>query len=449
MELKEYQSAALEAFARWRDALETAQAESNEAVGALEEKGVNVPGEVRDYPRAAWEKLKQSGGVAKTASAYVGRKDGARRPIPHVCFKVPTGGGKTLLAAAALERLNRQTGLTIWITPTRAIYGQTKAALWDREHPYRQTLERASGGRVKLLEKDDRFTAADVANHLCVMLLMLPAASRRKDKEFLRMFRDSGRYPAFFPDGDDALGDGRLLRDHPDLERTAKGGPVKHSLFNVFKMLRPVVVLDEAHKAYGQKRKGANEDFVYAVNRLNPCLVIELSATPNRGISNLLVDITGVELKKEEMIKLPVQGDLLHQRRMAIHAGASPRGDGEAGRGGAVARPQRGPLHPPHRRGAGGAHRQEPARRRARPRRGRARAPRPEPRRPRRRRAREIRRERRAERREGPALRTIAGAVDHHQGGVDGGLGLLLRVSAGDAGQRAEPARHHPAGGAG
>ena len=36
-------------------------------------------------------------------------------------------------------------------------------------------------------------------------------------------------------------------------------------------------------------------------------MVIELSATPNRGISNLLVDITGVELKQEEMIKLPVQ----------------------------------------------------------------------------------------------------------------------------------------------
>ena len=44
-----------------------------------------------------------------------------------------------------------------------------------------------------------------------------------------------------------------------------------------------------------------------AVNRLDPLLVIELSATPNRRISNLLVDVSGVELKQEEMIKLPVQ----------------------------------------------------------------------------------------------------------------------------------------------
>ena len=36
-------------------------------------------------------------------------------------------------------------------------------------------------------------------------------------------------------------------------------------------------------------------------------LVLELSATPNRDISNLLVDIGGQELQKEEMIKLPVQ----------------------------------------------------------------------------------------------------------------------------------------------
>ena len=268
---------------------------------------MDVPDEVRNYPKKAWEELSRSGGVAPSAEAYVDRTAAAGYPIPHVCFKVPTGGGKTLLAAAALERLNRQTGLTLWITPTRAIYQQTKDALWRREHPYRHMLERASGGRVKMLEKDDPFTAADAANYLCVMLLMLPAANRQKGKEFLRMFRDSGRYPTLFPDSDDALGDGRLLKQFPDLERTSDNGPVKHSLFNVFKMLRPVVVLDEAHKAYGQRKREANEEFVRSVNRLNPRLVIELSATPNRTISNLLVDISGVDLKAEEMIKLPVQ----------------------------------------------------------------------------------------------------------------------------------------------
>ncbi len=306
MELKEYQVAVLKAFVRWHNALEEQRIRSAQAAKALRDANADVPDDVRNHPKTAWQKLAKIGGVAETAGDYVSRTDGAGRPIPHVCFKVPTGGGKTLLAAAALERLNRQAGLTLWITPTRAIYEQTKTALWSREHPYRQMLERASGGRVKLLEKDDPFTASDVAHYLCVMLLMLPAANRRKGREFLRMFRDSGRYPTLFPDADDALGEGRLLRDHPYLERASKNGPVKHSLFNVFKTLRPVVVLDEAHKAYGP-RKEANDEFVRSVNRLNPRLVLELSATPNRGVSNLLADVSGVALKEEEMIKLPVQ----------------------------------------------------------------------------------------------------------------------------------------------
>ena len=94
------------------------------------------------------------------------------------------------------------------------------------------------------------------------------------------MFRDSGRYPTLFPDSDDALGDAKLLNEHPDLERSSESGPVKHSLFNVFKMLRPVVILDEAHKAYGARKREANEEFVRSVNRLDPSMVIELSRLP-------------------------------------------------------------------------------------------------------------------------------------------------------------------------
>ena len=73
----------------------------------------------------------------------------------------------------------------------------------------------------------------------------------------------------------------------------------------MFKILRPVIILDEAHKAYG--RPEVAKDFAAAINRLNPRLVLEFSATPNKNISNLLVDISGLELKDEEMIKLPVQ----------------------------------------------------------------------------------------------------------------------------------------------
>ena len=307
MELKEYQTATLEAFEHWLSALDRYKKESLEDIDYYTIKGRSIPDYVLNYPQSAWNHLAQFGGVAESSREYISRFDSANRPIPHVCFKVPTGGGKTLLAVSSLERLNQQNGLTLWITPTSAIYKQTKAALWNREHPYRQILERTSGGRVKLLEKDVPFTKADVANYLCVMLLMLPATNREKSKDFLRMFRDSGRYSSLFPDSDDERKLAQLLTDYPDLECVSEDGPIKNSLFNVFKMLRPIVVLDEAHKAYGASTENNNKEFVRSVNRLNPRLVIELSATPNPGISNLLVDITGVELKNEEMIKLPVQ----------------------------------------------------------------------------------------------------------------------------------------------
>ena len=251
----------------------------------LQNARMRVSEEDLNYPKFAWEELRKVGGVAGTAGDYVSRKDTAGRLIPHVCFKVPTGGGKTLLAEASLGRLHRPTGID--------------AVDCSQSGHLRTNASRFAGPTASLPPSS--------GNDLCVMLLMLPAANRQKGKEFLRMFRDSGRYPMLFLDGDDVFGDVKILNEYPDLERASENGPIKHSLFNVFKMLRPVVVLDEAHKAYGIKRKGANEEFVRSVNRLDPSMVIELSATPNKGISNLLVDITGIKLKNEEMIKLPVE----------------------------------------------------------------------------------------------------------------------------------------------
>ena len=157
IELKTYQLHTLDTFSRWLEVLKETQTQSETAIQTLKQAGVDIPNEIHNYPKTTWEKLKGSGEVAGSAGEYVTRTDGANRPIPHICFKVPTGGGKTLLAAAALERLHQQTGLILWIVPSKAIYAQTKNALWNREHPYRQMLERASAGRVKVLEKDDAF----------------------------------------------------------------------------------------------------------------------------------------------------------------------------------------------------------------------------------------------------------------------------------------------------
>ena len=314
MQLKTYQHNALDQLDRWLEALKEARLAFEKAAKALEGIGGDVLEVLKNYPRSAWKSLNdqhvlpavhnQDGNVQ--VPAYISRTATSGEPVPHVCLKVPTGGGKTLLGVAALERIKQDTGFVLWLVPTRAIYEQTLKAFRTREHPYRQMLERISGGKIKLLQKDDRFTRQDVESRLCIMLLMLPSANRQKGKDFLKIFRDSGGYTSFFPEQDDVAANRELAQQHPDLEKNSSGEWVKQSLINVLKLVRPTVILDEAHKAYGTNDRN-NKEFVKSVNRLNPRFVLELSATPKIGISNILVNISGSELQAEEMIKLPIE----------------------------------------------------------------------------------------------------------------------------------------------
>src|SRR5690554_3444919 len=196
MELKEYQEGVLKRFDYYLDVLAQQKSDAEDIQEFWRSKGKSRP--LEDYANKAWKQLVQERRVDEVrlkngdmaTPPYISRFDGLDRTIPNVCFKVPTGGGKTLLGAAAIERLQtdylrRQTGFVLWVVPSEAIYRQTWKQLANREHPYRQILERASAGRVKILEKDDMFTRRDVEENLCVMLLMLQS-SARKSKETLR-----------------------------------------------------------------------------------------------------------------------------------------------------------------------------------------------------------------------------------------------------------------------
>jgi type III restriction enzyme len=64
---------------------------------------------------------------------------------PRIVMKVPTGGGKTLLAVEAIREYQnifarRRTGLVVWIVPSETIYSQTVAKLRDKSNPLRQLL---------------------------------------------------------------------------------------------------------------------------------------------------------------------------------------------------------------------------------------------------------------------------------------------------------------------
>lgn len=319
MQLKEYQRQVLERLDTYFKALKEKRIYALDWVEFQRGKGREV--EPSNWVRDAWDKLNsdrvlpyyrdKNGGVH--IASWINRSDGLGRPIPNVCIKVPTGGGKTLLAASAVERVNpdlfeRQTGFILWVVPSDSIYRQTWKQLANREHPYRQMLERASGGRVKMLEKEDNFTPEDVRDYLCVMLLMLQSAGRQS-KEALKVFKDSGRFTRFFPDVDDYQQNADLLSKVQNLEVNdveqgpfvLKGLSLKHSLGNVLRLVEPVVVIDEGHRAYNEPSRETLCDF-------NPRFILELSATPNmrERHSNILVDVSGSSLQKEQMIKLPI-----------------------------------------------------------------------------------------------------------------------------------------------
>ncbi len=251
-----------------------------------------------DWVARAWQ-------GAGAFSAYFPRKNGLGKPLPTFCLKVPTGGGKTLLAIRIIDLVNvhylrRQTGLVLWIVPSTQIYNQTLRALTDRDHPYRQQLDVSSAGRTTILEKTSAFTPADLRENLCVLLLMLPSVNT-ETKERLRMFRDSGGFDQFFPPEDDLEEQRRLLEEVPNLDAFTTGDGlwrrnVKTSLGNTLRRLQPLIVLDEGHKAYSRLAKETLEGF-------NPCMIVELSATPPKS-ANVLVAVSGRDLLAEEMIKL-------------------------------------------------------------------------------------------------------------------------------------------------
>ncbi|ABQ26913.1 DEAD/DEAH box helicase [Geotalea uraniireducens] len=324
MELKEYQQGVLRKIDHYLAVL-SEQTEKVEKVKVLiAEQGLDL--DIGDPCQKTWDHLNNERVLPSlcdkdgntVVAPYLSRHDGLNRSIPNICLKVPTGGGKTLLATCALERIHtdyfkRQTGLVLWVVPSDAIYRQTWKQLANREHHYRQTLERASGGRVKLLEKGDAFTRLDVKGQLCVMLLMLPSAARQS-KDTLRMFRDSGRFTSFFPPEDDSEKNRALLNAVPNLrindladmgymDGIVPGSlSIRQSLGNVLCLVRPVVIIDEGHKAYSDTARETLCGF-------NPRFMVELSATPNTGgkhQSNMLVNVPGRDLKDEEMIKLPI-----------------------------------------------------------------------------------------------------------------------------------------------
>ncbi len=314
----EYQDRVLTTLATYLRYLKEAKEVSDRtAKFAAAHPDLDIP--TGDFTKGAWERLRATGKLpaSRAKVPHSERKDGCGYPVPNVVLKVPTGGGKTFLAVSGVSQIMGQylsvnTGFVLWIVPNEAIYRQTLKHFKDRQHPYRQTLDRAAAGRVKIMEKTTRLDARDIEANLCVMLLMLQSANR-KTKKYLKIFQDRGDVHGFSPPEGEEQAHRKAKELIPNLE--TYGGElflrVKDSLGNALRIIRPLVVLDEGHKAIS--------DLAFkTLYGFNPSFVLELTATPKdvkpRGgrnprpgrFANLLVEVTGRDLDREDMIKMPL-----------------------------------------------------------------------------------------------------------------------------------------------
>lgn len=216
---------------------------------------------------------------------------------PFVCIKVPTGGGKTLIAAHSAgivlkdylgERSDK--GLVMWFVPSDAIKTQTLNNLRDRNHPYREVLDERFNNSVKVFDLSEAkaIKKDDLSDNLCIIISTL-SAFRRKDKEWLKAYQDNGALMPYF--------EGLKAADFDFLDKD-KEGEIIYSLVNVIKLHNPLVIVDEGHNVQ-------TELSFDMLQGLNPSFVLEFTATP-RGQSNVLVNISAKELKKEKMIKMPI-----------------------------------------------------------------------------------------------------------------------------------------------
>src|SRR3989338_7494200 len=216
---------------------------------------------------------------------------------PFVCIKVPTGGGKTLIAAHAVgiiysdylgERADK--GLVMWYVPSDAIRTQTLEHLRDRNHPYRKFLDQQFLNAVKILDLSEAnsIQKEDLTENLCIIVSTL-GAFRRNDKEWLKAYQDNGSLMGHFEELNSAKID-FLDKD--------ESGEIIYSLVNLIKLHNPLVVVDEGHNV--------QTDLSFdMLKEVNPSFVLEFTATP-RAKSNVLVDISAKALKEEKMIKMPI-----------------------------------------------------------------------------------------------------------------------------------------------
>ena len=224
------------------------------------------------------------------------RIEGFATDMPYFCLRVPTGGGKTWLAAKCVAPVNThllktEHSVILWLVPSKAIRDQTLKLLKDKQSPLHAALADAGAVVALDLEEAKSLTRATLETSTVVIVATVQAFNR-EETEGLKVYQSSGALMHHF----ESLAETQrvaLLKDD--------NGVMPYSLANVLRLRRPFLIVDEAH----------NNRTALAFSTLaafSPSGILELTATPDTETtpSNVLHSVSAAELKVEEMIKLPI-----------------------------------------------------------------------------------------------------------------------------------------------
>lgn len=307
MQLKKYQKDTLVVIKKFFDALDTKT--PGEAYESVTSSG-DMIARLRNLRH--YEPL---GGSRSRATETERTRGSASLPdVPVVSIKVPTGGGKTIIAAHAVKVIaecqGRKCPFIVWFAPSETIRRQTADALKKARHPYRQALNEAFKGNVQVFDLDEVFmiTPSDIERNACIVVAT-EQAFVKKDKERYNVYKHNESYEPHFT----AI----RLAEGMDAQEDNPSQP-KFSFVNLVHSRRPIVIVDEAHKMVSELSKET-------LTRLTPSAVLGLTATPEKG-NNTLYSVPAKDLFDEEMIKLPVElTEFREDWRQAVFAAIEKR----------------------------------------------------------------------------------------------------------------------------
>lgn len=247
-------------------------------------------------PKGAYEAITKEPDQANKLGRYGGTYEplSALKHVPYVCLRLPTGGGKTILGAHSIgiardAWVEKDYPIVLWLVPSRTIRLQTAEALQNVRHPYRQTLDEVFDGRVRVFDIADftHIRPHDIRGHCCIVVGTIQTL-RVNSTEGRKVYAHNENLEPHFS---------ALPKSLSGMESYEDGG-VKFSFANLMHIHQPIMIVDEAHNAVTSLTETMQV-------RVNPTAIIEFTATP-RLKSNILHSVTAQELKRENMIKLPI-----------------------------------------------------------------------------------------------------------------------------------------------